>query len=260
MTKSDIQAAADRLWEAAERKNVCAPIRDIIGSENLDAAYMIQRLNNRRRKEQGARVVGYKIGLTSKAVQSQLGVDQPDYGLLFSDKEVVLDGEIPMTEVMQPKVETEIAFVLGQDLTNPAMGTAELLSAIDYALVALEVVGSRIADWDIHITDTIADNASASHFVLGHRPVPLKDLDLLNCKMKMSLNGEQVSEGIGAACLGSPINAALWLAKKMAFHKEPLRAGHVLLSGALGPVVSVQAGDRVAATIEGLGEVAVRFS
>lgn len=253
------EAIAKILREAAERKITCDPIRDIIGITDLAKAYEIQRINSKLRIAGGARVVGSKIGLTSPAVQKQLGVDQPDYGLLFDDMEVLNGSEISCQELMQPKAEAEIAFVLKKDLNATSTTAAEMLSAIDYAVAAIEIVGSRIKDWNIKITDTIADNASASHFVIGHRPVRLENFDLINCKMTLFKNGEQVSDGTGAACLGSPINACIWLANTMAAHGSPLKAGDLILSGALGPMTSVEPGDQVKAVIEGLGEVAVGF-
>lgn len=259
-TTSIIQTAAQRLWNAAQTKQTCAPIRELIGIEDLATAYKIQAANTDLRIQKGARIVGSKVGLTSFAVQKQLGVDQPDYGILFDDMEVLNGGEISVSKLMQPKAEAEIAFVLGKDLPNPNIGTVDVLSAIDYALAAIEIVGSRIEGWNIRITDTIADNASASHFVLGHRPIRLANFDVINCNMVMTKNGAIVSEGKGSACLGSPVNAVLWLAKTMANLGKPLQAGDVILSGALGPMSNVTAGDIFNATIDGLGSVSVRFT
>lgn len=256
---SNLEDIAKVLRDAAAQKVSCNPIRDIIGVTDLAKAYEIQAINSKLRIEGGARVVGSKIGLTSVAVQRQLGVDQPDYGLLFDDMEVLNGGEISCGELMQPKVEAEIAFVLKKDLNATSITTTEMLSAIDYAVASIEIVGSRIKDWNIKITDTIADNASASHFVIGHRPVRLENIDLINCEMSMYKNGEKVSHGTGAACLGSPINACIWLAQTMAAHGSPLKAGEVILSGALGPMSAVGPGDQVKAVIEGLGEVSVSF-
>lgn len=255
----DIHSIAQILRQAEKDKIACSPIREIIGIEDIETAYTIQNINNKIRQENGARIVGRKIGLTSKAVQKQLGVDQPDYGALFHDMEVLTGDIIPWSETMQPKVEAEIAFVLGKDLPSADIGVVDILGAVDYALVSLEIVGSRIENWNIKITDTIADNASASHFVLGHRPMKLSDIDLINCKMQMTKNGKIVSEGTGAACLGSPINATLWLAQTMAKLGTPLRAGEIILSGALGPMSNAEAGDVFSCSIEGLGDVSVEF-
>ncbi|MEL6653803.1 MAG: fumarylacetoacetate hydrolase family protein, partial [Bacteroidota bacterium] len=207
----------------------------------------------------GARLVGCKIGLTSEAVQQQLGVDQPDYGMLFADMEVMNGAIVPWGELHQPKAEAEIAFVLKADLPSDEITTVELFSAIDYAVAAIEIVGSRVKDWDIRITDTIADNASASHFVLGHKPVPLTHLDLITSRMRLYKNAELMSEGRGSDCLGSPLTATMWLAKTIARLGRPLKTGDIVLTGALGPMVNVEPGDHIKAGIEGLGEVSVRF-
>lgn len=258
--KNQIEEAAQRLRTAEKNRMTCAPVRDLIGLTSLEDAYAVQELNTALRIKQGARVVGRKIGLTNNAIQQQLGVDQPDFGVLFDDREILNGGELSVREMMQPRIETEIAFVLGKDLVSDRITTVDVLSAIDYALVSLEVVGSRIEGWNIKITDTIADNASASHWVVGHKPVRLENLDLVNCKMEMTRNGELVSEGKGAACLGSPVNAMLWLARKLASLGQPMRAGEVILTGALGPMIAVNAGDHFNATIEGLGSVSATFT
>lgn len=256
----NIEAAAKRLREAAQKSVPCKPVRDLIGTTDLSKAYAVQEINTALRIAHGARVIGSKIGLTSLSVQKQLGVDQPDFGMLWNDTEVLNGGEISMKDLMQPKAEAEIAFVLGRDLDQDRLTSVDVLSAIDYALPSIEIVGSRIANWDIKITDTIADNASASHWVIGHRPVKLENVDLLNCKMEMTNNGKSVSKGQGKACLGSPINAVLWLAQKMNEIGKPMRAGDLILSGALGPMVAANAGDNFRVSIEGLGEVSVAFT
>ncbi len=260
MTKKTINQLAKQLREAHDTRTACAPLRDIIGMEDLASAYAIQEVNNNLLIKNGARVVGRKIGLTSKAVQAQLGVDQPDFGILLNTMEVLNNDSISVKELMQPKVEAEIAFVLAKDLPEHELSMHELISAIDYALAAIEIVGSRIEKWNIKITDTIADNASASHFVVGHQPVKLENVDLINSKMQMTKNGKVVSEGSGAACLGSPLNATLWLVNTMAKLGTPLKAGEVILSGALGPMAAVEAGDRFEASFTGLGTVSVSFT
>lgn len=254
-----IQAAAKRLREAEEKKEACEPIRDLIGAGNVATAYEIQQVNTNFRLKSGAKIIGHKIGLTAPVVQKQLGVDQPDFGLLWHDKEVQNGGEISVSELMQPRAEAEIAFVLGKDLDQEIITTVDILNAVEYAVASIEIVGSRIKNWDIKIADTIADNASASHWVIGHQPVKLENLDLINCKMQMTNHGEIVSEGTGKACLGSPINALLWLAQKMVVMKQPLKAGDLILSGAVGPMISAKSGDHFNVTIEGLGSVSVSF-
>ncbi len=255
----NIEAAAKRLREAAAKKTVCEPVRNIIGTTDIEKAYAVQEINTALRVAQGARIVGSKIGLTAPVVQKQLGVDQPDFGILWHDKEVTNGGEISMSELMQPKVEAELAFVLGKDLTSKKLTSIDIISAVDYVLASIEIVGSRIKNWDIKITDTIADNASASHWVVGHQPVKLENIDLLNGKMIMKNKGKIVSEGVGKNCLGSPINATLWLARQLVNMGRPMRAGEVILTGALGPMVNAKAGDDFHVTIEGAGEVSVSF-
>lgn len=255
-----LEAMAERLRTASQSGVPCAPVRELIGTTDLEQAYAVQEINTALRIADGARIIGSKIGLTSLSVQKQLGVDQPDFGVLWNDREVENGGEVSMSALLQPKAEAEIAFVLGKDLTAENLTSIDVLSAVDYALASIEIVGSRIKDWDIKITDTIADNASASHWVVGHRPVKLENLDLLNCKMVMKKNGVVVSEGVGKNCLGSPVNAMLWLANKLVAMGRPMRAGDLILTGALGPMVSAQAGDHFSATIEGLGEVSAKFT
>ena len=255
-----VETAAKRLRAAAESGVTCEPIRTLIGITDLETAYAIQEVNTTLRIQGGARVVGSKIGLTSKVVQKQLGVDQPDFGMLWNDTEILNGDSISIKKLMQPKAEAEIAFVLGKDLDSDTLTSVDILSAIEYVLPSIEIVGSRIANWDIKITDTIADNASASHWIIGHHPVKLENVDLINCQMKMENNGQVVSEGLGKACLGSPINAMLWLAQKMQAIGKPMKAGDLILSGALGPMVTVKAGDNFRVTIEGLGEVSVGFT
>lgn len=255
---------ADLLWQAEQKGEPIAPIRDgiaelAVDGDFLTAAYGVQQINTQRRIEGGARLVGRKIGLTSIAVQRQLGVDAPDFGALFADMGVGDGQEIAWSRLMQPKAEAEIALVLERDLPHHKHTVADLIAATAYALPAIEVVGSRIANWDIRLADTVADNASSGLFVLGTRPVQLGRLDLAGCGMTMERRGEPVSVGAGAACLGNPLNAAIWLADTLARLGTPLRAGDVLMTGALGPMVVVQPGDVFTAQIEGLGSVSAVF-
>ncbi len=254
-----IEAAAQLLRTAAENNAYCEPVRTLIGADAIQDAYAVQEINHQYRIQKGARLVGRKIGLTSPLVQLQLGVNQPDYGMLYHDMDIPSGGEISMKELMQPKAEGELAFLLGKDLDNPLMIAADVIRAIDWVIPAIEIPGSRIKGWDIKITDTIADNASASHFILGHQVKKLHQVDVLQCDMRMFKNGEKVSEGKGADCLGSPISATLWLAKLMAQLGQPLRAGEIVLSGALGPMTDLQAGDHIELTFEGLGSASVKI-
>ncbi len=255
-----IEQAADRLWQAHIDCQPCAPVRDLIGLTDIDAAYAVQQINTQRWLQQGRRLVGRKIGLTSKAVQKQLGVDQPDFGMLFADM-CVADGElIDIERILQPKVEAEIALIIERPLTHAKHTVADIINATAYALPALEIVGSRVANWDIKLTDTIADNASSGLFVLGSRPVKLADFDIINCGMLMERRGDQVSIGAGAACLGNPLYAAVWLADVMVRFAQPLQPGDIIMTGALGPMVAAAAGDVFEAHIEGLGRVSAAFA
>lgn len=259
MVDPNIQVAADRLFGAATSAAACQPVRDLFADLSLQTAYAIQDINTRRALDAGRRQVGYKIGLTAKAVQRQLGVDKPDFGVLFADM-AVPDGEpIDMQRLIAPRAEVEIAFVLSRDLDNADVTVAELMSGIAYAVPAIEIVDSRVADWKISILDTIADNASSGLFVLGGEPRKLQDIDLRLCGMAMTCGGELVSVGAGAACLGSPLNAALWLAQKMAEIGRPMKAGDIILSGALGPMVAAKPGDVMIGRVEGLGSVRAVF-
>ncbi len=243
-------------WKAAE---AIPPIRLDLPDASIDDAYAIQSANTRFWEAAGRVAVGAKIGLTARSVQKQLGVDQPDFGTLFADMAVFDGDSVAAAKLIQPKVEAEIAFVMARTPDASRLTVAELISATDYVLPAIEIVDSRIADWNIRITDTIADNASSGLFVLGTTPVKLDGLDLRLCGMVLESNGDPVSFGAGAACLGNPLNALGWLAGRMASLGRPLARGDIVLSGALGPMVPVKAGDAIAARIEGIGAVRVRF-
>lgn len=260
MMKGGVTQAALNLREAYRSGEPCAPIRGLIPPDDIAAAYAVQETNTRAWLAEGRRLVGRKIGLTSKAVQKQLGVDQPDFGMLYDDMAVHSDEEIFIASVMQPKAEAEIALILEKPLAREAHSPEDIAAATAYAVAAIEIVGSRIANWDIRIVDTIADNASSGRFVLGAAKVSLDKLDLVNCKMEMTKGGAAASSGSGAACLGNPLNAAAWLADAMVRFGRPLQAGDVVMTGALGPMAVVAAGDVFEARIEGLGAVKVAFT
>ncbi|UBU12583.1 2-keto-4-pentenoate hydratase [Nonomuraea gerenzanensis] len=264
--RAEIAAAAERPTRAAASGVPCAPVRDLIGRDDLAAAYAVQAALTESRLAAGARIVGRKIGLTSEAVQRRLGVDQPDRGVLFEDM-AHADGEaIPAGRVLQPRAEAEIAFVLRSDLaagpldgpqvrdsTARRSGTRSATASPRWRSAA-----ARIAGWDISFGDTVADNASAGAYVLGTERRALDAFEPRDVAMPMSVNGEEVSTGTGAACLGDPVEALAWLARMARDLGEPLRAGQVVLPGALGPMRPVAAGDTVTATLSGLGTVTAR--
>jgi 2-keto-4-pentenoate hydratase len=261
MTSSEaVQSAAKRLIGAAESGRACEPVRDLIGRDDLAAAYAVQSEVLRYRLESGATVIGRKIGLTSKAVQAQVGVDQPDFGWLLDEMQYADGGTIPYAAVLQPRIEAEVAFVLRSDLADGPLDVAQVRGAIDHAVAALEICGSRVAGWDISFGDTVADNASSGVFVLGTQPHSLEEVEPRDVVMEMTMNGEVVSTGNGAACLGDPLEAVVWLARAARTFGEPLRAGQIVLSGALGPMRAVTPGATVSTTISGLGTVSTHFS
>ena len=254
-----IHQAAARLREAAASGVPCAPVRALLPEQDIAAAYKAQSINTQHWVEQGRRISGYKVGLTSPVVQRQLGVGQPDFGVLFADMCLADGDELPLQRVLQPKVEAEVALVLERDLEMSTPTVSDLIRATAFALPAIEIVGSRVADWNIDIVDTIADNASSGMYVLGNHPQKLETLDLKLCGMVMERRGEPVSTGVGMACLGHPLNAAVWLARTLAQLGTPLRAGDTLLTGALGPMVAVAPGDRFEARVSGLGSLSLGF-
>ncbi len=260
VSREQIEALAERLRRAEETGKPCGPIRDHLPEGDVEAAYAVQRANTEFWTKQGRRLVGRKIGLTAKAVQRQLGVDQPDFGMLLADRTVGDGEEIDPGLIMQPRVEAEIALIIERDLTAERPTVADVIRATAFAIPAIEVVSSRIADWDIRIVDTIADNASFGLYVLGGPPRSLDGLDLRLCGMVMERRGEPISLGVGAACLGNPLNAAAWLARKMVEVGMPLQAGDVIMTGALGPMAPVAAGDVIEARISGLGSVRAVFA
>lgn len=261
---TDKQSIADLLWRADQTRQACAPVREMFTEQEprllIDAAYAVQRVNVERQVAQGRRIVGRKIGLTSLAVQRQLGVNSPDFGTLLDHMSICDGEEIELSRLLQPKVEAELSLVLAHDLTHEKHSIADIIGATAYALASIEVVASRIEGWNIRLVDTVADNASSGLFVLGSQPVKLSKLDLAGMRMTMQVGDSLVSEGQGSACLGNPLHAACWLADTMVRTGTPLRAGDVLMTGALGPMVTVAPGTTYTARIEGFAPVRAIFS
>lgn len=253
---SAVEQAAAQLQEATISRTPCSPIRGILGTEtDLDLAYAVQQHATDAAVAQGRRISGRKIGLTAEVVQQQLGVDQPDYGTLFTDMCLPDGVDVPAGALLQPRAEAEIAFVLEHDLDKGDHCAVDVISATAYVLPSIELVDSRIANWDITIVDTIADNASCGLYVVGSRPVALADLDLREVAMTMMINDEVATTGVGSACLGNPIQAAVWLADVMCERGTPLRAGECIMSGSLGAMIPVAEGDRVHVDMGLLGTV-----
>lgn len=250
---------AARALRAAYTGGAIPPMRQWLEPTDSDGAYAVQEINTRFWQAQGRRIVGRKAGLTARSVQTQLGVDQPDFGALFEDMQLIDGGTLDPSRCLQPKAEAEIAFVLGKDLPDPETTADMVANAVATVHAAIEIVDSRIADWKITFADTVADNGSSAFFVLAKDGLQLDGLDLEGAIMEMDVNATVASAGIGAAALGNPLNAAAWLAATLSKRGEPLKAGDVLLAGALGPMVALNPGDHVRAKIAGIGEVSFTY-
>ncbi|MBD3732099.1 MAG: fumarylacetoacetate hydrolase family protein [Sphingopyxis sp.] len=252
MTRPTRHELAQRLRDAY-RSGAVPPMRDGLDPVDAEGAYAVQTINTRFWESEGRRIVGRKAGLTARAVQIQLGVDQPDFGVLFDDMRIADGGNLDPARTLQPKAEAEIAFILADDLPDPATTPEQVAAAVASVHAAIEIVDSRIADWKISFADTVADNGSSAFFVLADTGRSLDGLDLERAPMEMRIDDAVVSTGIGAAALGNPLNAAAWLAQTLAARGEPLKAGDILLAGALGPMVALTPGDRVHASVGGIG-------
>ena len=255
----DLDAAARMLWDAQATRTPCDPLTEQFPAINIDDAYRIQLQNIDRRRATGRRVIGHKVGLSAKAMQQMVGVNEPDYGHLLDDMVVYEADSVSMTQLLQPRIEVEVAFVLGRRLVGPGVTVSDVLRATDFVVPSLEIVDSRVSDWRIKIQDTVADNASAGVFVLGSRMVDPHSIDLNLCGMVLERNGELVATGAGAAALGSPVNAVAWLANALGGFGMSLTAGEVILSGSLAAMIPVQRGDRFRMQIGGIGDCSVRF-
>lgn len=255
----NIEKLGNELYMALLSGATIDPITDRIPDITIEEAYRVQQQLMLHREQAGEKIIGKKIGVTSKAVMKMLGVDQPDFGML-TDAMLFQDGDsIPFKNLIQPKAEGEIAFRMKKDLKGPGVTPQDVLEATEGVMACFEVVDSRIRDWKIKIQDTVADNASCGVFVLGQQMIDPKELDLLNCSMTLAKNGVDVVSGKGSATMGSPLVAMAWLANTLGELGIPLKAGEVVLSGALGAMVPIVAGDRLSLKIDGLGGCEVRF-
>ena len=259
MGSRDHEAAALALRDAELSGKAMAPLAARWPGLDIADAYAIQRINIEHRVAEGAAVRGHKVGLSSRAMQDMMGVHEPDYGHLLDDMFVFEGHTVPMRELMQPRVEIEVAFVLGQPLPKQGCNAADVLRATEFILPAIEIIDSRIADWKIGIVDTIADNASSAKLVLGGNPVRLCDVDVRTLGASLQLNGETVETGNSAAVLGNPVTSVAWLAQTIGAFDIALEAGQVVLPGSCTRAVAVAAGDSVRAEFDALGHVEVSF-
>jgi len=255
----DVARHADALWDAASSRIAIKPLTLDNPELSIADAYAIQLANVDRAVAGGRRIVGHKVGLTSKAMQEMLGVDEPDFGVLLDDMVLPDDSTVAPGRLLQPRVEAEIAFRLGRDLHGPGVSTEDALAAIEVAIPSLEIIDSRIADWQIRLADTIADNGSSAMVVLGADETPVQDLDLRLIGAIVEHNGALVEHGVGAAVLGHPARCVAWLANKLAEFDQGLFAGQIVMPGAVHRAVTVAPGDVVRAVFDRLGPVTVHF-
>lgn len=260
MDASKIETFGDALYDALVARTTIAPLTEQAPDITTEDAYKVSLRMLERRLAAGEHVVGKKIGVTSQVVMDMLNVRQPDFGYLTNTMMYATGAEVPVSsDMIQPRAEGEIAFVLKDDLVGPGITNADVMRATDFVMPCFEIVDSRITDWKIKIQDTIADNASCGVVVMGDRAVKPTEVDLSTCGMVVQLNGEIISTGAGAAALGSPVNCVTWLANTLGAIDIPLQAGEVILSGSLVPLQPVKAGDSMQLAIGGIGNCAVRF-
>ncbi|SDB81630.1 2-keto-4-pentenoate hydratase [Raineyella antarctica] len=254
------ERAAEALFEANRTRQPIPPLVETYEDIDVTDAYEIQLLTVKKWLADGRIVKGHKVGLSSAAMQRQMGVNQPDYGHLFADQFYLENMPIPLDEHIQPRLEPEIAFVLRKDLAGPYVTLPDAIDAVAYVLPSLEVVDSRIQDWRIGIVDTIADNASGGGVILGGPPRRLEGLDLRLVGCTMYRNGRIVGTGAGGAVLGSPLNSLVWLANTLGRFGVTLEAGNVILPGSVMRAIDIAPGDRVTAQFGGLGSVTAVFA
>ena len=250
---------AHELWEAQQTAQPVEPLTERNPDLDVTDAYTIQRHNVERRVRDGGHVIGRKVGLTSRPMQQLLGVNEPDFGALLDDMFVEEGDEVAVETLIQPRVEAEMAFVMGRDLAGPGVTTTTALAAIAGVLPAIEVVDSRVADWRIKLVDTIADNASSAKVVIGGRLTPVTEVDLRLVGMLFHRNGIPIANGAGAAALGNPARCVAWLANKLAAFGTSLHRDDIVLPGAMHRMVPVRRGDVFRADFAHLGTVSVRF-
>jgi 2-keto-4-pentenoate hydratase len=253
------ELAAD-LAQAERSREPITPLTD--GNPSIDVvdAYEIQLINIRQRVAEGARVVGHKVGLSSKAMQQMMGVDEPDYGHLLDEMEVFEQTPVKAGRYLYPRVEVEVGFILADDLPGAECTEDDVLAATGAFAPSIELIDTRISDWKIKLCDTIADNASSAGFVLGDARAKPADIDLLGIEAVLRRNGEEVARGRADAVMGNPATAVAWLARSVAGFGVRLRAGHIILPGAMDRAVDARPGDDFRAGFAGLGEVAVSFA
>ena len=260
MDKAKIQAYGDELYDALRNRTVVEPLTEREPDISIEDAYHISLRMVNRRLDDGEKIIGKKIGVTSKAVQNMLNVHRPDFGYLTDRMVYGTSDEMPISsELIQPRAEGEIAFILKDDLDGPGISTADVLRATEGVMACFEIVDSRVRDWKIKIQDTVADNASCGLFVLGDSLVDPRDVDLSTCGMVLEKNGEVIATGAGAAALGSPVNCVAWLANTLSEFDIGLKAGEVILSGSLVPLMPIVPGDSMYVTVGGIGSASVRF-
>ncbi|OMP67215.1 2-keto-4-pentenoate hydratase [Domibacillus epiphyticus] len=255
-----IKEYSNLLLEAEETKNGTNPLTEVMTDFDVKNAYYVQLETIAEKVKAGRKITGKKIGLTSKAMQTLLGVEEPDYGHLLDDMVIENGGAISVKRLLQPKVEAEIAFVLKKTIKGPGITPIDVMKATDYIVPSLEIVDSRIRDWKIKLADTVADNASSGLYLLGGKPAKPSEVDLEMIGMVFEKNGEIVNTGVGAAALGHPASCVAWLANKLSEFDIALEAGEVILSGALSAAVDAKAGDVFTAKFAHIGQVSVRFT
>lgn len=258
LSNTTLHEVADKLHRAEKER---VPIESLSGEYklSLEDAYSVQQINAGRAVRDGRRLVGYKIGLTSREAQKHFKVFEPDYGHLFDSFGILDGGKIELSTLIQPKIEGEIAFVLGRDLKGPGVTAVDAIQSIDCVMGAFEIIDSRIKDWKITAADTIADNGSSALFVLSAKKCSLRDLDLVHIGMALSRNGDVIITGAGGAVMGNPLNAVVFLANELGKQGQHLRAGEIILSGSLGGMLPIRPGDAFTCEFANLGRVSVRF-